>query len=128
MVEDEISQPHHRIERWQDTRAQARETARRELERVRRRELRRAAHVSRSDARARGLSTYQGAPCHYHPNCTTKFTSTGRCLECSREDADKRRIRAGTFGRRGRRIPRAPRVGHRRVGFVVLQPMTVKGG
>ena len=120
MVEDEISQPHHRLERWQDTRAQAREKARRELARVRRRELRRAAHESRADARARGLSTYQGAPCRYHDRCNTKYTSTGRCLECSREDADKRRIRAGTFGRRGRRIPRAPRVGHRHVGFFSL--------
>ena len=33
MVEDEISRPHRQLECWQDTRAQARETARRELER-----------------------------------------------------------------------------------------------
>ncbi len=114
--------------KWRDRRVEARESARRALERARRRELRRAAHASRADALARGLPRYQGSPCRYHPACTTKYASTGRCIECAREDADQRRIRNGTFGRRGRRIPRAPRAGQHHVSFVVIRPMTVNGG
>ena len=100
--------------KWQDRRAEARVTARRELERTRTRELRRAAHASRADAIARGLTTYSGHPCRYHPTCTTKYTSTGHCVTCDRERADQRRVRSGTFGRRK---PRAPRIGQSHVQY-----------
>lgn len=93
---------------WRDRRAEARAQAREELERTRKRELFRAAHIARVDARERGNTTYTGSPCPYHPTNYTRFLSSGHCVICSRERADLRRRRNGTYGMNGRRKPRAP--------------------
>lgn len=98
------------IERWRDKRAAHRATAKQELERVRKAALRRVINASRQDALARGLTTYEGSACPQHPDNHTRYCSTGHCIECSRERADLRRQRAGTY-RGVRRKPRSARVG-----------------
>jgi len=101
------------FEEWRERpeRKKGKAKARRLVERTRNRELRRAAGISRADARAAGRGTYTGCPCRHHPTNTTRRTNDGFCVECSREIADRHRMAAGTYGGRGRRKPRKPRQG-----------------
>jgi hypothetical protein len=100
-------------EKWQHRagRAAVLATARRELDLVRMRELRRAGRASKRDAVARGATTFVGAPCKFHPANAVRYTASHHCVICSRERADLKRRRAGTYGRRGQRLPRPPRRG-----------------
>ncbi len=113
------SQP---FEIWRDKRVKARERAARKLLRIRRRELRRAAHTSRQDARDRGVTRYNGHPCKFHPTCMTRYVASGHCIECDRIRADLRRMAAGTYGKKGLRKVRAPRISGPRAPFIVERP------
>jgi hypothetical protein len=93
---------------WKDRRAAHRAKARRELERVRRGALKRAASASRKDAIARGAPRYVGLICPHHPSNGIRYTSSHHCIECDRETADRRRQAAGVYQGQ-RRKPRAPR-------------------
>ena len=85
------SQP---VEIWRDKRVEARERAARKLLRIRRRELRRAAHTSRQDARDRGVTRYNGHPCKFHPTCMTRYVAP-------RSGRVKARPARSYFARRG---------------------------
>jgi hypothetical protein len=119
--------------RWADgteRRAAARAKAQRELERTRRRELKRAASVSRKDSLARGATTYIGIACRFHPTNRVRYTSSHHCIECDRLRSDRRRQRQNpeSFGQQGQRKPRAPRADQRHTAFIIQRPLRVKEG
>jgi hypothetical protein len=85
-----------RMRLWRDTRVEAREKVNAELEMIRRKTIKEAAHKSRKAAVELGNPRYTGKICTRNSaHGGERYVSGGGCVECARLGAERKRRERG---------------------------------
>jgi len=86
---------HPRLKPWTNTRIEAREKVNAELEMIRRKTIKEAAHKSRKAAIELGNPRYTGRPCRVLGHGGERYVSGGGCVECARLLGERKRRERG---------------------------------